>query len=458
MKLKKLSGNIWEVEKEHKMFVPVKIYASEGIIKNVKEDESIKQAVNVAKLPGILKHSVAMPDMHQGYGFPIGGVAAFDIDKGIISPGGVGFDINCGVRAVVTNISKENFMKNRKKIVDEISKVIPNGLGKENKEKLDDKILNGYLEYGAKFAIEEGFGRKEDLKNCEDGGFVSPLDTRLVSQRARARGRPQLGTLGAGNHFIEFQIVDEIFDEKISKKLNLHKNQICFMIHCGSRGLGHQIASDYIQKMEKNCDLKGLPDRQLVYSKINSDLGKEYLNAMNCAVNFAFANRQIIMEKVRIVLKKYFVGYEDSLLRDVCHNIAKIEKHLVDGEEKKVCVHRKGATRAFEGETVLIPGSMGTASYVLVGGENSEELSFSSTAHGAGRIMGRKNAMNSIKYLDVKKELDKKNIYVKCSNQKGIVQEAPETYKDIDEVVNVSDQLGLAKKVARLRPLAVIKG
>ena len=344
------------------MLVPVKIYASKKIIDNIKDDDSIQQTVNVSKLPGIIGSSIAMPDMHQGYGFPIGGVAAFDLEEGVISPGGVGFDINCGVRILVTNITKEEFLSKREKVVNKVHEIIPNGLGRENKEKLSDEKLDNYLKFGAKFAVEEGFGVKDDLKNCEDNGFVEPVDVTLISQRARARGKPQLGTLGAGNHFIEFQIVDEIFDKVLANKLELSKDLVCVMVHCGSRGLGHQVASDYIQKMEKNCDLSKLPDRQLVYASIKSELGQEYLNAMNCAVNFAFANRQIIMHKIREILAESFENYSDSLLRDVCHNIAKIEKHKVDGEVKEVCVHRKGATRAFKGETVLIPGSMGTSS------------------------------------------------------------------------------------------------
>ena len=458
MKLKEVSENIWEVEKADGMLVPVKIYASKKIIDNIKDDDSIQQSINVSKLPGIIGSSIAMPDMHQGYGFPIGGVAAFDLENGVISPGGVGFDINCGVRILVTNITKEEFLSKREKVVDKVHTIIPNGLGRENKEKLSDEKLDNYLKFGVKFAVEEGFGVEEDLKNCEDEGFVENVDVSLISQRARARGKPQLGTLGAGNHFIEFQVVDEIFDKALANKLELSKDLVCVMVHCGSRGLGHQVASDYIQKMERNCDLSKLPDRQLVYAPIKSELGQEYLKAMNCAVNFAFANRQIIMHKIREVLADSFEDYSDFLLRDVCHNIAKIEKHKNSEVEKEVCVHRKGATRAFKGETVLIPGSMGTSSYVLIGGAEAENLSFSSTAHGAGRIMGRTNAGRSIKYSDVKKELDEKGIYVKSTNEKGIVQEAPEAYKDVDEVVEVSDKLGLAKKVVRLVPLAVIKG
>ena len=458
MKLKEVSENVWEVEKVEGMLVPVRIYASKGILNNIKDDDSIQQAINVSKLPGIIDFSIALPDMHQGYGFPIGGVAAFDLEDGVISPGGVGFDINCGVRILVTNIKKKEFMSKREKVVNKVQEIIPNGLGKGNKEKLSDEKLENYLKFGAKFAVEKGFGFEEDLKNCEDEGFVEDVDVSLISQRARARGKPQLGTLGSGNHFIEFQSIEEIFDGGVAKKLGLEKDIICVMIHCGSRGLGHQVASDYIQKMEKNCDLSNLPDRQLVYSPVKSDLGQEYLKAMNCAVNFAFANRQIIMHKIREVLGKNFSNYKDFLLRDVCHNIAKIEKHKVGGELKKVCVHRKGATRAFKDETVLIPGSMGTSSYILVGGSEAENLSFSSTAHGAGRVMGRAHAGRTIKYSDVKKEIEDKGIYLKSSSEKGVVQEAPEVYKDVDEVVDVSDKLDLAKKVARLNPLAVIKG
>ena len=453
--MKEVSENVWEVEKEDGMLVPVNIYGSKDLIQ---DDESIQQAINVSKLPGIVGSSIAMPDMHQGYGFPIGGVAAFDLDEGVISPGGVGFDINCGVRVLVTNITKEEFLAKREEIVNEIQRTIPNGLGRENKEKLSDEKLDNYLKFGAKFAIEEGLGVKKDLENCEDNGFLEDTNVSLISQRARARGRPQLGTLGSGNHFIDVQVIEEIFDDVVAKKLGLKKDLVCVMIHCGSRGLGHQVASDYIKKMEKECDISKLPDRQLVYAPVKSDLGQEYLKAMNCAANFAFANRQIIMHKIRGVLENHFDNYKDFLLRDVCHNIAKIEEHKIDGKKKEVCVHRKGATRAFKDETVLIPGSMGTSSFILIGGDEAENLSFSSTAHGAGRVMGRAHAMNSIKYKDVKKEVESRGVYIKSSSEKGVVQEAPEAYKDVDEVVEVSDKLGLAKKVARLNPIAVITG
>ena len=458
MEIKEISKNIWQIEKSGDMNVPVIVYASKELMKQIKNDKSLEQAINVSKLPGIIKHSIAMPDMHQGYGFPIGGVAAFDLEDGVISPGGVGFDINCGVRVLATNILKKDFMAKRKEILHEINETIPTGVGFGHKERLSDEELNKYLVGGAEYAVKAGNGVKEDLLHCEEGGKMDSANPDLLSQRAKARGKPQLGTLGAGNHFIEIQTVEEIYNEDFAKKNNLDKDTICIMIHCGSRGLGHQVASDYIQKMEKQIDISKIPDRQLVYAKFNSEIGQEYLQAMNCAINFAFANRQIIMNNIRKILNNHFPDNKNNLIYDVCHNIAKVENHKIDGEYKDVCVHRKGATRAFLGEPVIIPGSMGTASYILLGGENSEESSFSSTAHGAGRIMGRKKASEIIKIEDVKAELEEKDIIIENKSNKGIIEEASSVYKDIEEVIQISDDLSLAKKAVKLKPIAVIKG
>ncbi len=455
MKITKLKRYIYQIEKEGEMLVPGIIYISENLF-DEKNTDVLKQVVNVAKLPGIIKHSLAMPDMHQGYGFCIGGVAAFDLEEGVICPGGVGFDINCGVRLMSTEISKEEFLKYRKDVLEEIYNEIPTGVGFENKKRLTIEQLDKYMINGALEAVKNNYGTKDDLINCEENGMVANTDTKLISQRAKARGLPQLGTLGSGNHFIEFQVVDKIFNEEIANKIGVKKDNVYIMIHTGSRGLGHQIASDYIKKMEETNPNKD--DRQLSYVKIKSKLGQEYLKSMNCAVNFAFANRQIIMHKIRLILKKYFPENKSELISDVCHNIAKIEEHIIDGKSQKVCIHRKGATRAKQGEVLIIPGSMGTSSYVLVGGEKSEELSFQTSAHGAGRTLGRQSANRKLNIVDIKKELKQKDIYIMSKSDKGLIEEAPEAYKDIDEVINVSDELKLTEKIARLKPIAVIKG
>ena len=414
-----------------------------------------------------------MPDAHQGYGFSIGGVAAFDMDTGIISPGGVGYDINCGVRALASDIKYEDFEKETKKVLHDIFRSVPSGVGKGHSEKLSDKVLDEVLVNGAEWAVENGYGSKEDLDRCEENGRMKNANPKDVSSRAKARGRPQLGTLGAGNHFLEIQKVDEIFDEKVASKFGIKNGTVMFMIHCGSRGLGHQVASDYIKLMENKTDTSKLPDRELVNAPIKSELGQKYLSAMNCAVNFAFCNRQMIMHYVREVLKRHFPKNKTQLVYDVCHNIAKIEEHVVDGKGtvKEVCVHRKGATRAFGpgrkeipkvyrdvGQPVIIPGSMGTCSYILVGTKKAEEVSFGSTAHGAGRLMSRSGALRNLKGEDVKKQLNSQGIEVETGSMKGLAEEAPQAYKDVDEVVRVSHEAGIARLVAKVVPIGVMKG
>ncbi len=471
MEIKKISEYEWEIPKTDGMNVPGKIYASEKLIALIKQDKSLEQVSNVAKLPGIINASIAMPDAHQGYGFSIGGVAAFDMEKGIITPGGVGFDINCGVRILATDISVEDMIAKKKELLHDLFRTIPSGVGRGHKEKLSFEELEAVLKKGAKWAIEKGFGNEEDLNRCEEYGNIVEANPADVSQKAKSRGLGQLGTMGAGNHFLEIQSVEEIFDSNVAEVFGVEKGKVVIMIHCGSRGLGHQVASDFIREMENKYGHENLPDRELINAPINSELGKKYLSAMNCAVNFAFCNRQIIMHHVREVLKRYFPESKNHLVYDVCHNIAKIEEHSVDGEMKKVCVHRKGATRSFGpgrkeipevyrevGQPVIIPGSMGTFSYLLVGTKKAEELSFGSTAHGAGRVMSRSQAMREIKGEDVKKELCDCGIDLEAGSLKGIAEEAPAVYKDIDEVIKVSDGLGLAKKVAKFKPLAVMKG
>ncbi len=457
IELKKINEYSWQISKTGKMNVPAIIFASERLIKDIQKDKTLEQIKNVAILPGIVKHAIALPDAHQGYGFPIGGVAAFDMDKGIISPGGVGYDINCGVRMLSTNIKASDFLKKRKEILHAIFRTVPSGVGKGGKAYTREEIKE-VMQEGAEWAVNHKMGNENDLKNCEENGKVSPADPNDVSQRAISRGLPQLGTLGSGNHFLEIQKVDKIIDEKTARKLGIEKDNIMIMIHCGSRGLGHQIASDYIMAMEKEYGFANLPDRELINAPIKSELGKKYLSAMNCAVNFAFCNRQMIMNQVREQLKYYFPKSEVKLIYDVCHNIAKIEEHIVDGKKQKLCVHRKGATRSFENQPVIIPGSMGTASYLLIGTKKAEEVSFGSTAHGAGRVESRTKAKRELTAEGVRDNLAEKNIMVESSSMKGLVEEAPEVYKDIDEVVRVSQQAGIGNIVARLVPLAVMKG
>ncbi len=471
MKIKKISKNIYEIPKEGKMNVPGIVYASEKLMEAIQKDKSLEQVKNVAQLPGILKASIALPDAHQGYGFPIGGVAAFDLDKGIISPGGVGYDINCSVRFLRTNLKKQDIVKNKEKVVEAIYRKIPSGVGRGSKFNITKQELNKVLERGAKYMVEKGYGNKEDYLHMEEEGCLKGADASKVSDRAVRRGIGQLGTLGAGNHFLEMQYVDEIFDEKIAKVFGLEKGQVTIMIHCGSRGLGHQVASDYIKKMEDEYGFKNLPDRELINAPIKSVFGKDYYAAMACAANFAFANKQLITHWIREEMKYLFPKSNLEVVYDVCHNIAKFEEHIVNGKKKIVCIHRKGATRSFGpnrkevpvayrkvGQPVIIPGSMGTSSYILVGTRKAEELTFGSTVHGAGRVLSRSSALREIRGEEVKEELHKKGIEVKSGSWKAIATEAPQVYKDIDEVVKVVDELGINKKVARLKPLVVIKG
>ena len=471
MKLKKISENIYEIPKTGKMNVPGRIFASEKILDAIKQDKTLEQVQNVAQLPGILKASIALADAHQGYGFSIGGVVAFDLDKGVISPGGVGYDIDCSVRLLKTNLTKKDILKNQKKILEGIYRKIPSGVGRGSKFQLTKKELDKVLIGGAQYLVERGYGVKEDYLHLEEEGKLPGADPSKVSDRAMKRGIGQLGTLGAGNHFLEVQFVDEIYDEKIAKVFGLKKDQVTIMIHCGSRGLGHQIASDYIKKMEDKYGFKNLPDRELINAPIKSQLGQDYIAAHNCAANFAFANKQLITHWIREEMKYLFPKSKIDVIYEVCHNIAKFEEHFVDGKKQKVCVHRKGATRSFGsgrkeipeiyrkiGQPVIIPGSMGTASYLLIGTKKAEELTFGSTVHGAGRISSRSKASKNFKGEEVQKNLQKKGIEVKSGSWKSLAEEAPEVYKDIDEVVKVVDELGISKKIVRLKPLAVIKG
>ncbi len=472
IELKKVDDLIWEIPKHGKMNVPGRIYASEKLIQLIKKDNTLQQVANVACLKGIQRYSYALPDAHCGYGFSIGGVAAFDMQEGIISPGGVGYDINCSVRLLSTNISIKQLMDKRKQVINLLFDNIPAGVGKKGKKRFTKDELTEVLAGGTKWAVEQGYGVKQDYEHTEDNGCL-PNDPAAVSERAMQRGMPQLGSLGAGNHFLEIQKIDNIFNPEIAKTFMLdNKDNVTIMVHCGSRGLGHQVASDYIRKMEDKFGIKDLPDRQLINAPLQSDLGKKYLNAMGAAGNFAFANKQLITHWIRESLQKIFgKDAEAKVVYDVCHNIAKIEKHMIDGKKKQVCVHRKGATRSFgpnreelpqvyqkTGQPVLIPGSMGTASYVLVGTEKAEELSFASTAHGAGRVASRSQMLRNFRGEEIQKQMQAKDIFLKGASWKGIAEEAPQAYKDIDEVIRVSDSLGIGKTVVRVVPLGVIKG
>ncbi len=472
----KINDYLWEVPKSFRsnMRVPARAYLSEKMLEQSFKDRSLEQLVNMASLPGIVKYSLAMPDMHEGYGFCIGGVAATDFEEGVISPGGVGYDINCGMRLLVSDYKESEIRDYIEDLAEEIQREVPSGLGKGRKIKLDFASLNKILKRGARALVEAGYGEKDDLENCEAGGALDFADPSAVSEKAKRRGRDQVGTLGSGNHFLEIQKVAEIFDEEIAQVFGLFKDQVVIMIHTGSRGLGHQIASDYIMTMVRAMNKYGirLPDRELAACPINSSEGKQYFSAMACGANFAWANRQMIAYYVRKSWKK-ILGENAGHLRalyDVAHNIAKIEEHEINGQKRKLCVHRKGSTRAFPplhpeipekyrkvGQPVLIPGSMGTASYVLVGVESGKE-SFYSTCHGSGRVMSRHQAIKTISGQKIVNLLNSKGIIVKCRSFKGIAEEAPQAYKDISDVVEVVSKAGLSKKVAKLIPLAVIKG
>jgi tRNA-splicing ligase RtcB len=473
MELKRINDYSWEIPKTGEMKVPALIYTSAKLLESVKHDMTLVQARNVACLRGIQRKSYVMPDAHQGYGFPIGGVAAFDMDEGIISPGGVGYDINCGVRLLRTNYTEKDIHERRAQLLADFFKEVPAGVGKGGITRLSRNVLFEVCAKGAEWAVENGYGTKEDLQRTEENGRIKGADPSRLSPRAVERGIPQLGTLGAGNHFLEIQKVTEIYDERVSKVFGIKSvGQVLVMIHCGSRGLGHQVASDYIKLMENKFGTRGLPDRELINAPIRSDLGQEYYKSMGAAVNYAFANRQMIAHRVRNVFAKVMGSSEGmSQVYDVCHNVAKFEKHRVEGKDKEVCVHRKGATRSFGpgrqeipevyrdvGQPVIIPGSMGTASYILVGTREAEELSFGSTAHGAGRVMSRHEALRRFRGEQVKQEMERRGIELRSTSWKGVAEEASHAYKDVDEVVNVSHKAGIGKLTAKVIPLGVMKG
>lgn len=466
-----------EADSSRGMKVPVTIYADEGLLSKMMTDRTVLQAINVSTLPGILGHAVVLPDGHEGYGFPVGGVAAMDAEEGVISPGGVGYDINCGVRLLRMNLTEKEVRPKLKELVTDLFNSIPSGVGSHGAVKLNYSQLDEVLVRGVNWAIEHGYGTKDDADVCEENGQIKNADPNKVSNTARKRGAPQLGSLGSGNHFLEVQKIDKVYDEEAAKRMGIREGNVTVLIHCGSRGFGHQICSDYLRVSEqalKKYNIS-LPDRELACVPNTSEEGESYRKAMFAALNFAWSNRQMITHWTRKSFERVFKNSESDLemklVYDVAHNIAKVERHKIDGRERPVVVHRKGATRAFPanrdeipqkyrdlGQPVLIPGSMGTGSWILLGKPNSMSLSFGSTAHGAGRMMSRSKARREYTEEQVKKSLSDKGIFIKSLTRDGVVEETPEAYKDVDAVVNVSHELGIATKVAKLVPIGVVKG
>jgi tRNA-splicing ligase RtcB len=473
MELRQIDANTYRILKHGDMKVPTEIYTSSRLLESIKGDRTLEQAKNVACLPGIQKMAYVMPDGHQGYGFPIGGVAAFDLDEGIISPGGVGYDINCGVRLLKTDYTDKEVEAKKETLLAQIYRTVPAGVGKGGILQVSRRVLEDVCMRGAEWAVDSGYGTHMDLERTEEYGRMKSADPGYLSKRAVERGIPQLGSLGAGNHFLEIQKVETIYDEDIAKTFGIHSlGQILVMIHCGSRGLGHQVASDYIRAMVNKYGTTGLPDRELINAPIRSQLGQEYYKSMSAAVNFAFANRHMIAHWVREAFQRVLGSSEGmNQVYDVCHNVAKFERHEIDGEEKEVCIHRKGATRSFGpgrpevpdvyrlvGQPVIIPGSMGTSSYVLVGTQQAEQLSFGSTAHGAGRMMSRHEARRRFRGEQIKQDMAGKGILLQSSSWRGVAEEASQAYKDVDEVVKVSHEVGIGKLVVRVVPIGVMKG
>ena len=467
-----------EADPSKGMKVPVTIYADEKLLQKMLTDRTIQQAINVSTIPGVLKHVVVLPDGHEGYGFPVGGVAAMDAENGMISPGGVGYDINCGVRLIKTNLMEKDVRPRLKGLVTELFTSIPSGVGSKGAVRLTSSDLDEVLVKGVQWAVDHGYGSKDDADVCEENGQIKNADPGKISHTARKRGAPQLGSLGSGNHFLEVQRVDQIHDKEAAKKMGIfNEGQITVLIHCGSRGFGHQVCSDYLRVSEQALSKYNinLVDRELACVPNSSEEGESYRKAMFAALNYAWSNRQMITHWTRKAFERVFKQTESDLdmklIYDVAHNIAKVEKHKIDGEMRSVVVHRKGATRAFPqgrdevpkkyrdiGQPVFIPGSMGTGSWILLGKPGSMDLSFGSTAHGAGRMMSRSAARRNFTEGQVQKSLGDKGIFIKALTREGVVEETPEAYKDVDAVANVSHELGIATKVAKLVPIGVIKG
>ncbi|MTK63691.1 MAG: RtcB family protein [Methanobacterium sp.] len=476
--LKKVRDCVWEIPSSYKkgMRVPGRIYQDDEGIESL-EKGAADQVANVATLPGIQKFSIGLPDIHFGYGFSIGGVAAFSSRTGVISPGGVGFDINCGVRMVRTNLTEDEVKPRIKELIDTLFKNVPSGVGSKGKIRLKDGEIDDVLNNGAEWAVENGYGWESDLNFLEENGKMESADSSKVSEKAKKRGIPQLGSLGSGNHFLEIQKMEDIYDEKAAKAFGIEEGQITIMIHSGSRGCGHQICADYLRTMDKaykayNIDL---PDRQLACAPVDSQEAQDYFKAMSCAANYAWTNRQMILHWVREsfeeVYKKDSEDMEMGVVYDVAHNIAKKEKHTIKGIETEVYVHRKGATRAFGpgreeipeeyrkiGQPVMIPGTMGTASYILKGTEIAMEETFGSTAHGAGRKLSRAGAKREFNGDDVKSMLASKGITLRANSMPVVAEEAPGAYKDVDQVVNICHKAGISLLVGKMVPIGVAKG
>jgi len=470
---------VYEVPTSYRkdMRVPARFYADAELLEGVKNDLSLEQLVNTATLPGAVKYALAMPDIHQGYGFPIGGVVATKLPDGVISPGGVGYDINCGVRLLATHLEHEEAKPYLEDLASALYVNCPSGVGKGGSIKLKSGELDQLMESGSNWALKRGLADESDLERTEENGCLAGADAARVSPRAKERGKGQVGTLGAGNHFIEIDVVDAVFDEPVAQRIGLFESQIAVQIHCGSRGLGHQVCSDYVKRFQKALTKYGftLPDRELVCAPLSSPEGQDYLAAMKAAANYAFTNRQVLAYHIRRSFEQVLAGNVNNhhvyQIYDIAHNMAKIETHEVDGSKIKVCVHRKGATRAFGpgsaelpaayrdiGQPVLVPGSMGTASWVLVGTSASMTRTFGSTCHGAGRAMSRKKAKKSVHGAGLREQLESEGIRVRAGSISGLAEEAPVAYKDVNRVVEVVHGAGIAKKVARLKPVAVIKG
>ncbi|WP_435095253.1 RtcB family protein [Halarchaeum sp. P4] len=476
--LEEVEEYVWEIAQEDGMGTPARVLASESLLEEISNDDTLEQIRNVTHLPGVQQHALCMPDGHQGYGFPVGGVAAIDAEDGCISPGGVGFDINCGVRMVRTNLTYDGVAGREEELVDALFDAVPTGLGGGGVLNGDAETMGGALSRGLDWAVEAGYATREDMKHCEDEGYRPDAEPEKVSQKAKDRGRNQLGSLGSGNHFLEVQRVTDVYRDDVAEAYGLEEDQLVVLIHCGSRGLGHQVCSDYLRRIEEEYEefLDDLPDDNLAAAPAGSELAEDYYGAMCAAINFAWVNRQLITYQVRQTFEEVFeTPWEElgmELLYDVAHNIAKKEVHEIDGEDTEVYVHRKGATRAFPaghpevptayrdvGQPVIIPGSMGAGSYVLRGGEQSMERTFGSTAHGAGRLMSRTQAKREYRGETVQSDLQEhEHVYVKAESGATIAEEAPGVYKDVDEVVRVSDELDIGDKVARTFPVLNIKG
>lgn len=470
---------IWEIPRTFRedMRVPARLYADEELLDAALTDNSLPQLVNTATLPGIIGHAIAMPDIHQGYGFPIGGVVATRLPNGVISPGGVGYDINCGVRLLISAASVAAVSPYLEDLAASIYENCPSGVGSHGHLHLSNAELDRVMHEGSRWMLENGRASDEDLDHTEEFGRIPAADAAFVSDRARERGRSQLGTLGAGNHFIEVDKVAEVYDQAVAARLGIYAGNVAVQIHCGSRGLGHQVCEDYVSRFQKTVQDYGitLPDRELVCAPFDSKEGQEYFHAMACAANFAFANRQLLTHMIRKSFDRVLAGkIKDYKLRqvyDIAHNMAKIEEHQINGHSVRVCVHRKGSTRAFGpgspvlpsdlrdlGQPVLIPGSMGTASYVLMGTKEAMLQSFGSTCHGAGRVMSRAKAKKTIRGTELRDQLNARGILVCAGSMSGLAEEAPQAYKDVSRVVEVVHKLGIGTKLARLEPVAVIKG